>query len=167
MITRQVEQRNGALSTLNVIVEVSRDPDVMRRLATIRNVVEGRIVFTTSFGIEDQAIGHAIFSQGLDIEVVTLDTGRLFPETYDLWTRTERQYGRRIPALCPDHVSVEALVALQGINGFFASVEARRGLLRNPQDRAPWARARRCGGLDYRPARRSVGRPRRDLSCCH
>lgn len=126
MITRQVEQRNGALSTLNVIVEVSRDPDVMRRLATIRNVVEGRIVFTTSFGIEDQAIGHAIFSQGLDIEVVTLDTGRLFPETYDLWTRTERQYGRRIPALCPDHVSVEALVALQGINGFFASVEARR-----------------------------------------
>src|SRR6516164_7508457 len=98
MITRQVEQRNGALSTLNVIVDVSRDPDVMRRLATIRNVVDGRIVFTTSFGIEDQAIGHAIFSQGLDIEVVTLDTGRLFPETYDLWARTERKYDRRILA---------------------------------------------------------------------
>jgi phosphoadenosine phosphosulfate reductase len=126
MITSQVDQRNGARSTFNAILDVSRDPNLMRRLAAIRNVVEGRIVFTTSFGIEDQAIGHAIFAQGLDIEVVTLDTGRLFPETYELWTRTERRYGRRILALCPDRLGIEALVARQGINGFFASVEARR-----------------------------------------
>jgi phosphoadenosine phosphosulfate reductase len=126
MIATQVDQRNSARSTLNLILDVGRDPDVMRRLATIRNVVEGRIVFTTSFGIEDQAIGHAILSQGLDIEIVTLDTGRLFPETYELWARTERKYDRRIQAFCPDHARVETLVALQGINGFFASVDARR-----------------------------------------
>jgi phosphoadenosine phosphosulfate reductase len=47
-------------------------------------------VFTTSFGIEDQAITDAIFTQDLEIEVVTLDTGRLFPETYELWAATER-----------------------------------------------------------------------------
>ena len=44
----------------------------------------GRIVFTTSFGIEDQAIAHVIFSQALGIEVATLDTGRLFPETHEI-----------------------------------------------------------------------------------
>jgi phosphoadenosine phosphosulfate reductase len=83
-------------------------------------------VFTTSLGLEDQAIAHAIFAQDLAIDVVTLDTGRLFPETYQLWVDTERRYGRRIRALAPDHLSLEALVARQGIDGFRASIEARR-----------------------------------------
>ena len=101
------------------------DLDLEPRIAAIRNIVSGRIVFTTSFGIEDQAITHAICSQALDIDVVTLDTGRLFPQTYELWARTERQYGRRIRALYPDRVALEALVGRQGINGFYQSVETR------------------------------------------
>ena len=59
-------------------------------------------MFTTSFGLEDQALTHAISSAGRDIEVVTLDTGRLFPETYDLWAETEARYGRRIVAYAPE-----------------------------------------------------------------
>src|SRR3954467_5388304 len=66
------------------------------RLASLRAAVPGPIVFTTSFGIEDQAIAHLIFGAGLAIEVATLDTGRLFPETYELWARTEERYGVRI-----------------------------------------------------------------------
>ena len=100
--------------------------DLMKRVATVRGLVPGRIVFTTSFGIEDQAITRAIFEQGLEIDVVTLDTGRLFEQTYELWAQTERLYGRRIPALYPDHESAESLIACQGINGFYGSVEARR-----------------------------------------
>jgi phosphoadenosine phosphosulfate reductase len=57
--------------------------------------------------------------------VVTLNTGRLFPETFELWARTEQRYGRRILAVYPDRAGVEPLVALQGIDGFYASVEAR------------------------------------------
>jgi len=95
------------------------------RLDAIRNIIPGRVVFTTSFGIEDQAITHAIFADDLDIEVVTLDTGRLFPETHDVWAETERRYRRRIHGLAPHHGEVEALIARQGINGFHASVEAR------------------------------------------
>lgn len=102
------------------------DADLMERVATIRRLVHGRVTFTTSFGIEDQAIAHAIFEQGLEIEVVTLDTGRLFPETHQLWAQTERRYRRRIQAFYPDRVSVESLVVGQGIDGFYASVEARR-----------------------------------------
>ena len=99
--------------------------DLAQRIATIRNVAFGRVVFTTSFGIEDQAITHTICSQALAIDVVTLDTGRLFPQTYELWAQTERRYRRRIQAFYPDRSVAEALVGRQGINGFYTSVEAR------------------------------------------
>jgi phosphoadenosine phosphosulfate reductase len=99
--------------------------DLFERLATIRAEISGRVVFTTSFGLEDQAIAHAIFAQALAIDVATLDTGRLFPETYDVWAETERRYGVRVLAFTPEHRAVEALIAGQGIDGFRSSVEAR------------------------------------------
>ncbi len=99
--------------------------DLFERLAAIRAEVPGRLVFTTSFGLEDQAIAHAIFAQALAIDVATLDTGRLFPETYDVWAETERRYGVRVLAFAPEHRAVEALIAGQGIDGFRSSVEAR------------------------------------------
>ena len=99
--------------------------DLGGRLASLREAIPGRIVFTTSFGLEDQAIAHALFTRAIAIEVVTLDTGRLFPETYRVWSETEARYGARIRALSPDHRSLEALVARQGIDGFRSSVEAR------------------------------------------
>jgi phosphoadenosine phosphosulfate reductase len=96
------------------------------RLSRIRRDVEGRIVFTTSFGLEDQVIAHAIFTAELAIEVVTLETGRLFPETHDVWARTEQRYGKRIRAFAPDCTGVENLLAQQGIDGFRESVAARQ-----------------------------------------
>jgi phosphoadenosine phosphosulfate reductase len=56
---------------------------------------------------------------------VTLDTGRLFPETYALWAQVERRYGRRIRTIHPRHADLEALVARHGINGFYESRQAR------------------------------------------
>jgi phosphoadenosine phosphosulfate reductase len=99
--------------------------DLFQRVAAIRAQIPGRVAFTTSFGLEDQAIAHAIFAQALAIDVATLDTGRLFPQTHDVWAETERRYGIRILAFAPEHHSVEALVARQGIDGFRSSVAAR------------------------------------------
>jgi phosphoadenosine phosphosulfate reductase len=96
------------------------------RLASLRAAVPGRIVFTTSFGIEDQALAHMIFTRDLDIEVVTLDTGRLFPSTYKLWQETEERYGRRIRSYHPDARALAAYVADSGINGFYYSKAARQ-----------------------------------------
>lgn len=84
-----------------------------------------RIVLTTSFGLEDQALTHIIVTAGLPIELATLDTGRLFPETYALWAETEAKYGRRIKAFYPDAQAVSAMVADAGINGFYWSKDAR------------------------------------------
>ncbi|WP_182421974.1 phosphoadenylyl-sulfate reductase [Aureimonas sp. ME7] len=98
----------------------------LERLRTLRDTVPGRIVFTTSLGIEDQMLTHLIFSEKLKIEVVTLDTGRLFPETYTLWQETENRYGRRIKAKYPQAEALEELIDDQGINGFYFAPEMRK-----------------------------------------
>lgn len=100
--------------------------DAAGRLAALRAQVDGRIVFTTSFGLEDQAITHLVAVSGLDVAFATLDTGRLFPETYKVWSETEERYGIRIAGFAPRGEAVEALVARDGIEGFYQSVEARK-----------------------------------------
>jgi phosphoadenosine phosphosulfate reductase len=95
------------------------------RLNAAAEFIAGRKVFTTSFGAEDQLIAHHILTERLPIEVVTLDTGRLFPETYAVWQETEERYGVRIRAFYPDAQALAALVDDQGINGFYHSKEAR------------------------------------------
>ena len=100
--------------------------DLPQRLHLLRDKISGRIVFTTSLGIEDQALTHAIAVEKLDITFATLDTGRLFPETYAVWDRTEKKYGLRIDAFYPQADAAQALVGRQGINGFYDSLEARK-----------------------------------------
>jgi phosphoadenosine phosphosulfate reductase len=97
----------------------------VERLKRFRDEVAGQLVFTTSFGLEDQVILHMLREQDLDVDVVTLDTGRLFPETYALWAETERRYGLRIRAMYPRHEKLESLIEKFGINGFYESREAR------------------------------------------
>ncbi|MFE1597990.1 phosphoadenylyl-sulfate reductase [Methylobacterium sp. ID0610] len=100
--------------------------DMAARLALIDERVAGRLVFTTSFGLEDQALTHFLRMAKSRTEIVTLDTGRLFPETYDVWTETEAAYGFRIRAYVPEREAEELFVAERGINGFRQSVEARQ-----------------------------------------
>jgi phosphoadenosine phosphosulfate reductase len=100
-------------------------PEIGDRLALARRLVAGRMIFTTSFGLEDQIIIDAIAAIDLDIEIVTLDTGRLFPQTYTVWSETERRYGRRIRAVYPAQQRLEDLVERQGIDGFYTSVGHR------------------------------------------
>jgi phosphoadenosine phosphosulfate reductase len=95
------------------------------RLVELRRTLSGRIVFTHGFGVEGQLIFHWLAEHDLDIDVVTLDTGRLFPETYALWAQTERRYGRRIRAIYPERAALEAMVDRYGIDGFYDSKQAR------------------------------------------
>jgi phosphoadenosine phosphosulfate reductase len=96
------------------------------RLAWLAERFAGRTVFSTSFGLEDQAITHLIFSQQLPIRVFTLDTGRNFPETYSTWSRTLERYRRPIEVFAPKADSLERLLAQKGPNSFYESVENRR-----------------------------------------
>jgi phosphoadenosine phosphosulfate reductase len=96
------------------------------RMVELRRAIDGPIVFTHGFGIEGQLLFHWICERDIDIDVVTLDTGRLFPETYELWSLTERRYGRRIRAIYPNNKSLETLVARQGIDGIYDSQQNRQ-----------------------------------------
>ncbi len=102
------------------------DLDVAARLTSLRRAVPGRLVFTTSFGAEDQALTHLIAEAGLDIELATLDTGRMFPETYDVWVETEARYGLKVRAFLPERGKLADYVDQNGINGFRHSVDARK-----------------------------------------
>jgi phosphoadenosine phosphosulfate reductase len=135
--------------------------DLFERLAAIRAHLPGRIVFTTSFGLEDQAITHAILAQSLAIDVATLDTGPLFPETHEVWAETEERYRRRVTAFVPAQASLEALVAQQGIAGPRSSVTARLDCC-NIRKVAPLERALagRTGWITGIRADQSAGRAR-------
>lgn len=96
------------------------------RIRAIETAIDGRIAFSSSLGIEDQILFHAIVKANSRIETFTLDTGRHFPETYETLARTERLLGRRIRVVMPEAGDVEALVACNGIDGFRYSVENRK-----------------------------------------
>ena len=96
------------------------------RIAEIRASVTGKIAFSTSLGLEDQAILAAIAGSGADIDIFTLDTGRHFPETLDTIDRSEQRFGLRIRVVAPDAAELEALVARDGVFGFRLSVDARK-----------------------------------------
>ncbi|MCK3684096.1 phosphoadenylyl-sulfate reductase [Maribellus sp. YY47] len=86
----------------------------------------GKVVFTTSFGYEDQVITDIIFANDLDIKVVTLDTGRLFPETYKVYRSTLERYKKPIRVYYPPTEEVEALVTEKGPFSFYESLENRK-----------------------------------------
>ncbi|MFC5193658.1 phosphoadenylyl-sulfate reductase [Algoriphagus aquatilis] len=95
-------------------------------LKLVADLFPGKVVFSTSLGQEDQVITQLIASQNLPIQIFSLDTGRLFPETLELLSRTESKYKTRIKVYYPETASVEKLVEDIGINGFYESVENRK-----------------------------------------
>ena len=96
------------------------------RLRAVVAAIPGRIAFSTSLGIEDQAVTHAIATSGAKIDVFTLDTGRHFPETLDTLFETEGHYGIKIRVMYPDETDVEELDAEDGIYGFRYAIDSRK-----------------------------------------
>lgn len=85
-----------------------------------------RAGFSTSLGAEDQVITEMISRIAPSTRIFTLDTGRLFPETYDLIDLTSRRYGVSIDLFFPDAARVESMVKAKGVNLFYESVENRK-----------------------------------------
>jgi phosphoadenosine phosphosulfate reductase len=85
-----------------------------------------KITFATSLGAEDQVITYMISKIDKSANIITLDTGRVFPETYDLLHRTVNRYGINIKSYYPDTTQVEEMVNTKGINLFYESIENRK-----------------------------------------
>jgi phosphoadenosine phosphosulfate reductase len=85
----------------------------------------GRLVYSNSLGAEAVVLTDIIWSHLPQIEMFSIDTGRLHEETYELLERLQRRYRRTLPLVYPQAAALERLLALQGVNGFYHSLEAR------------------------------------------
>jgi phosphoadenosine phosphosulfate reductase len=103
-----------------------RDLPISDSLHLFTELYPGQVCFSTSFSLEDQVILHHIAAANLPISVFTLDTGRLFSETYSVWTATREKYGISIQAFIPDAGRLETYVNQKGPNAFYESVENRK-----------------------------------------
>jgi len=87
----------------------------------------GQVTFSTSFSYEDQVITHEVLSNQLPIKIFTLDTGRLFAETYSVWSSTNATYDTQIKAYYPNQDLLQDFVEAKGPNSFYESVDNRKG----------------------------------------
>ena len=108
------------------IKAIIKDFTPQQVLALMAEHYAGSIVFSTSFGWEDQVISQMIFSKNLPIKVFTLETGRMFPETYYVWNRTLETYEQPIHAYYPDKDALEIMLTAKGPSSFYESVENRK-----------------------------------------
>jgi len=107
-------------------------PLAERRVAAARALLRGiernhsPAVFASSFGAEDMVLIDLIAWEGLDIDIFTLDTGRLPRETHDLIARVQQHYGLLIDAVTPRAASIDAYVRKHGLDGFYDGIEERK-----------------------------------------
>ncbi len=112
-----------------MITQIKKDIEGLEAVDIIRYIQEHfgtDAVFSTSFGIEDQVITHLIAQAKSQASIFTLETGRLFPETYYVWNRTLEKYKLPIRAYYPNTNAVEEMVNKKGPSSFYESVENRK-----------------------------------------
>lgn len=103
------------------------DLPVEEALQLLAQTFPGKVAFSTSFSYEDQIITDLIQKAAPEVFIFTLDTGRMFPETYSVWSRTNSRYGINVTPYYPDTKSIETFVANNGPNAFYESLDLRKG----------------------------------------
>jgi phosphoadenosine phosphosulfate reductase len=114
------------MKAITYIEKLTDGLEPVEALRVLADKFLGEVVFSTSFGWEDQAITHMIFANNLPIKVFTLETGRIFPETYYVWNRTMEIYGKPVFAYYPQHESLEKMLNEKGPSSFYESVDNRK-----------------------------------------
>lgn len=114
------------INQINQIQQIIEGKSPEEALALLADLFPGEVVFSTSLGYEDQVITHQIFANNIKVEVFTLDTGRLFAETYSVWNSTLDRYKKTIKVYYPNTEAVQQLVSEKGPISFYDSAENRK-----------------------------------------
>jgi phosphoadenosine phosphosulfate reductase len=85
------------------------------------------VCYANSLGPESMVLTDLIWGSAQEIEIFTIDTGRLYPETYDLIERVQQRYGRAMRIYYPNAAELEGWVGANGVNGFRDGIDQRRG----------------------------------------
>ncbi|MGE5383863.1 MAG: phosphoadenylyl-sulfate reductase [Omnitrophica WOR_2 bacterium] len=116
----------NSIQLVNKLNELLDSKTPVQILDYMFNMFEGKVGFSTSLGLEDQVITHMLHSINKSAYIFTLDTGRLFSETYDLLDLTTKKYDLHINVFFPEAKQVQEMVSSKGINLFYDSVENRQ-----------------------------------------
>lgn len=111
--------------TLEFLRNATVGMDAQQVLAYMLHLYPGTVALSSSLSYEDQILTQMMVSIDPKARIFTLDTGRMFPETYELMDRTCMKYGIRIEVFFPDCKKVQEMVREHGINLFYDSVELR------------------------------------------
>lgn len=101
------------------------DVSAQELLQTFMSQYGARLALSSSLSIEDQTLTDMMLRIDPQANIFTLDTGRLFPETYELIERTNEHYGVKLKVFCPQTEALQQFVATEGINPFYESIEKR------------------------------------------
>ena len=113
-------------TTIDTLITQLKGLSIRDALTFLAARYPGKVTFSSSFSFEDQVISHEILQHNLDISIFTLDTGRLFPETYSVWSTTREKYNATITAYYPNQQLLQEFVADKGPNSFYESVDNRK-----------------------------------------
>jgi phosphoadenosine phosphosulfate reductase len=105
--------------------QVDQKAAAVRSLLASALAQHGRVVYANSLGAEAMVLTDIIWSYLPQIDMFSIDTGRLHAETHELLAQLQRRYQRRMRIVHPDAEALERLLARQGVNGFYQSLEAR------------------------------------------
>ncbi|MGN6543148.1 MAG: phosphoadenylyl-sulfate reductase [Ginsengibacter sp.] len=114
------------MKDLQSLEELLKQVSVEEGLQKVAAMYPGKVKFSSSLGQEDQVLTDMISRNSIDISIFTLDTGRLFNETYELLEKTELRYKKKIEIFFPKAQAVQEMVNKDGINLFYNSVEERK-----------------------------------------
>jgi phosphoadenosine phosphosulfate reductase len=115
-----------SFNMINQYNERFKNRSISEVLSFFLKKFNGKIAFASSLGADDQVLTHMIATIDPKAKIFTLDTGRLFPETYDLIERTNSRYKIKMEIYFPEAKRVEQMVNEKGINLFYESVENRK-----------------------------------------
>jgi phosphoadenosine phosphosulfate reductase len=117
-----------AQQAINLELTEAQTAKVCSTVELLRQVVRehGRVTYSNSLGAESMVLTDLIWTQVPEIDIFSIDTGRLHEETYSLMERLERRYQRRVRLVYPNTQAIEAYTSQYGINGFYNGLNERQ-----------------------------------------
>lgn len=115
--------RKEHIKTMNSCFASTKAEEILQYFL---NAFGDKIALSSSLGPEDQVLTDMVCKTDKSARIFTLDTGRLFPETYSLIDKTNMRYGINIEVFFPDYVQVEKMVSESGMNLFYESAAKRK-----------------------------------------
>ncbi len=111
---------------LPLLNDLAQGATIEEYLSQLTQRFPGKVTFSTSFSYEDQVITEKIAASNLPVRIFTLDTGRLFAETYSVWRSTLERYQVPVHAFYPNQTTLGEFVSQKGPNSFYESVDNRK-----------------------------------------